>query len=453
MELAEVGKVRAVPILLRPVTKWNVPPLYGYTAIPKNLRPVTLWTNRDEAFANIVAEIDDVVGEIIEHKQLLATSGTFAPVPTASPFSDRTVLSQEVFHCATEVSPLPVRGTGITELLPDLMLRFHGDPGEQRFADIWIYANTNVTSRLIAGVASEATLSLATSQDSTKLVTLRRGVHAVQSALNALAFLRVPLHELRYLPHGERNFRVTNVRVNGAQLGLSTRTPTQICLFVRVSDTTVTAPQLAVAFMASAVQVTVVSDALDLTTLAQGHSLNIGLLNDQRTADKVTAFVTFRGTLASYEPPSERTRLELEFANIPEGIHLFATTEPVATSPTAVTGALMSTEVSKSPKPPTIDGRVPMGDRSLALSRIQLHARYGVAVWEIQTGASHTETFTVGLVIAYKSDPSNYLPGLGTATVGGSLAPTSSVNVASATAPIPRFAFSSVAQEFFTVVP
>jgi hypothetical protein len=108
-----------------------------------------------------------------------------------------------------------------------------------------VYANTNVTSRVGPEAFSEATLSIATGRCITRLSTLSRGIRGVQTAVNAVGFLQVPVHELWGLPPAERNLRVSNLRVNACQLGIIK--PTDIQLYIRVSDTTVTNPQFPIA--------------------------------------------------------------------------------------------------------------------------------------------------------------------------------------------------------------
>jgi len=56
-----------------------------------------------------------------------------------------------------------------------------------------------------------------------------------------------------------------------------------------------------------------------------------------------------------------------------------------------------------------------------------------------------------GLLMAYKADPSNNIPGLGTVTANGMFAPVSTVTGASTIAPVPRFADTSSAKNLITI--
>jgi hypothetical protein len=56
LERQKGGKVRVVPIILRPV-HWGGGVLSQLQALPENGQPVTLWSNQDEAFFNIAEGI------------------------------------------------------------------------------------------------------------------------------------------------------------------------------------------------------------------------------------------------------------------------------------------------------------------------------------------------------------------------------------------------------------
>lgn len=204
MERHDAGQARAIPILLRPM-KWDVLQINKYTIIPKNLIAVTSWPNIDEALAETTREIDRVIDDVENHKRLSTPAGMdaqSATTPSAPEVKERDG-DGTVFHCSPILDgPVTVRHSGITELLPDIILQFRGDPGELRIADIWVYANTNITSRLEREHVSEAIMSLATGHGITNLQVLRHNIQAVRGGVNSLGFLHVPLHELRVLPQG-----------------------------------------------------------------------------------------------------------------------------------------------------------------------------------------------------------------------------------------------------------
>lgn len=53
MERQAVGEALVIPVILRPVD-WSDAPFGKLQGLPKNTKPVTTWTNRDEAFLDIV---------------------------------------------------------------------------------------------------------------------------------------------------------------------------------------------------------------------------------------------------------------------------------------------------------------------------------------------------------------------------------------------------------------
>lgn len=58
------GTCRVIPILLRP-TYWEEAPFSSLQFLPADARPITLWQNRDEAFHNVVVEIDRTIKDLL----------------------------------------------------------------------------------------------------------------------------------------------------------------------------------------------------------------------------------------------------------------------------------------------------------------------------------------------------------------------------------------------------
>ena len=462
IERYEAGQARTVAILLR-ACKWNIPPVDAYTVIPRNFKPITSWPNLDEAFANIIYEVEKVIDDVEEHRLRIGMrprSSTTSVTP--APSAERVHITQEdhsVFHCLLEsVEPIMLRHDGLAELLPDIVLGFKGDVGRRPSCDMWLYANTNITSRLEipAFSRSEATLLPATGHNTTELPLLRLGIRGVQSAANTIAFLHVPLDELDRLPPEERRLRVSNIRVNPSQLGLSTKEPAKVLLYLKVSDTTVAPnPQLVVGRVGGAfsIKTSVTDPGLDLAHLDHNRSLNEEMFGERKIAEHVTASITFTGQLAPVEPIGARTRLLLGFSNVPEGVALFATTEQTLATP-GISASLTPTDANGNGlwQKPTFDGRVTANDRLFALSRVSMVSGSGLAAWELNVrGAMETQEVTVGIVIAYRANPSHATPRLGTCTSTASRGPLSTVMTSSATAPIPRFMISQPARNFFSI--
>lgn len=60
MQRHEMGTTRVIPIILRPVD-WIDTPFHHLKALPKDALPITKWSNRDEAFLDVVKGIRRVV--------------------------------------------------------------------------------------------------------------------------------------------------------------------------------------------------------------------------------------------------------------------------------------------------------------------------------------------------------------------------------------------------------
>jgi hypothetical protein len=241
-------------------------------------------------------------------------------------------------------------------------------------------------------------------------------------------------------------------------LGVSTKAPTQVAVFLRVSDTTVSAnASITVGHVVDSFHVEVLPQEphLNLSHLPQSVSLNSGLFTEQKLAEHLTALVAFKGRLAPVEPRGIRTKLQLAFANVPQGVSIFVTTEQLSTIPSGITANLVSQGLTpKSPsEKPSIDGRVSADGRFLTLSQIHIDGSVGAAEWEFDAGELEQEQeVAVGIVIAYVANKSEGLPHLGMCRLIASRGPMSTVQTCSTTAPIPRFSPSSTSRSFFSIV-
>ncbi|SRR5712692_2694539 len=64
LERHKAGTCRVVPILLRP-TFWEDAPFSGLQLLPANAKPVTSWRDRDEAFQDVVTEINRTIKDLL----------------------------------------------------------------------------------------------------------------------------------------------------------------------------------------------------------------------------------------------------------------------------------------------------------------------------------------------------------------------------------------------------
>jgi hypothetical protein len=67
MERHEAGEARVIPIILRP-TDWSGTPFDKLQALPTNDKPITKWSNRDDAFLDVVKGIREAVETLILQK-------------------------------------------------------------------------------------------------------------------------------------------------------------------------------------------------------------------------------------------------------------------------------------------------------------------------------------------------------------------------------------------------
>lgn len=59
----DAGDARVIPIILRPCD-WMSAPFGKLQALPKDAKPVTTWSNRDEAFLDIVKGIRQAINDL-----------------------------------------------------------------------------------------------------------------------------------------------------------------------------------------------------------------------------------------------------------------------------------------------------------------------------------------------------------------------------------------------------
>ncbi len=61
----ETGEAQVIPVLLRPVF-WQETPFAKLKMLPSNARPVVKWRDRDEAFVNVIEELQKVIRELAD---------------------------------------------------------------------------------------------------------------------------------------------------------------------------------------------------------------------------------------------------------------------------------------------------------------------------------------------------------------------------------------------------
>lgn len=491
------------------------------------------------------------------------------------------------FSCIGNAGVPPiVRAEGLTELVGDLVLNCNGGTPTASGAavpqtNVQIFLNTNVTSRLQADPWSEALLMIDEPGPAAQRYCTVNGGCAVngvgidvgsdgladgvdydqttssggaapnvfmgrQSGANSLLWQGVPID-----PPGTtatRIIRITNVRANANQLGVSsTLIPTQIVMFISATGTTsipINNPQQTVAFIQPGLSFSVrqvkssylqcVSWNRDAATdnskampgsatsgpgagtvvrYSEGFASsfkrrNVALPSSHPNADE-SAVPTAQNTPGAiyntesgfYNPSpvlgggstdarnlstaglaDHGTRLMARFNNVPAGMALYVsaytvgssgdacaglpciTTVRVATTASATAARLITTDsngggafsrvITTNTATNNTNANNGGGGSATAIptAPITLSNGAGTAVWEVMNADPLTaQTYEFAVAAAYVANTSNNLPGLGTATVAGSFAPLSTVTTASGSAPIPRFADTSVARNIMTV--
>jgi hypothetical protein len=161
------------------------------------------------------------------------------------------------------------------------------------------------------------------------------------------------------------------------------------------------------------------------------------------------------------------TRVKAVFNNIPAGVSLFVDTDGVftgtlgGTTGTCNAGAtatftscldhfsLTTSETGAY----TAVGRTATSPGGNTTTQLTVTNGTAVAVWEdLDSDPNSFASVNFGVWVQYTPSPGTNSPALGTATVNGSYAPTSTVTTAN-NANVPRFADTSTAANIFTIVP
>lgn len=378
--------------------------------------------------------------------------------------------------------------------------------------NIQIALNANVTSRLV-GSGSEAMLLIdepAPEIQSTCLapgncqITSANGdgtgnytgagtrfnvFQAVQSGANSVTWLGVPVDPPGTA--GNRIIRLVNVRANANQLGVSsTLIPSSINMFISVSGTgslALSNPQLTVAWVQPGMTFSASGGNYnqcepgtynyDITFTerfgtAFRHNNPNYLDTTQPSNEQTIAYQYIPGKIYNTESmftnaaitggrvampagtgvATQGTRLIARFSNVPANVSL-SVSNGALNGNGDVANRVSGHDANGAGGSVTYPTWTPQNFPSNAsgTTSVSLSGGAGVAVWEVVSsnpGAISGLTFTVS--VTYGSNP---LPGLGTATVTGNYAPTTTVFTASSTAPVPRFVDNPQSATTFTINP
>ncbi len=388
-------------------------------------------------------------------------------------FGAATTASAQNFNCVASVANPPLlRSEGLTELTGDVVLGCSGGPTTSIQANIQIFLNTNVTSRILANGATEALLLV---NDPTGVpnaqITSGVGQNVYQGTLvasNSIAFLGVQL-PAQPVGGGNLTLRITNIRANANALGVSgpSAPPNPVIETISItSGVTVANPNQTVGFVtrgllaASLSGVTGFQQCQSTGAVSSGVAAPRGAFTITLTEGFATAFKqqgggavtavpgTVNNTESGLIPATSvgiggagqadtNTRLRVVFTNIGTGATILLPTQvnEVVNGVTVGTLNLVS------------------GASSTTGTNSNLSATGGVATATYDVALSQPsaiDTFAIPVSLSFVANPTGNSPALGVTTVGASFAPISTATAAT-TGPIPRFADTSTTTNSFAI--
>jgi hypothetical protein len=418
-------------------------------------------------------------GKVLDFKSKFSTLGIYRHYEGETDFANRarsallsfiTNMDRQETETATQRVSVDavadfkvVRAEGLTELPGEIVLTIAGGQSivRQRL-DVRLFANTSITNRL-NGDTTDAVLVLGAPEN--------RYVRGRIAAVNALVFEDVSLEPVG--DAGVVQCRIANIRLNANALAVGTSASSNsITATVSIQPHGVVAASplfhktFAIAFIKRGLvfrvsttiagpvtpfrftQALGVNDSLALARGNAAANLYISFFEYQPGAFKTRAEESGIGTVTA------GTRLKAVFNNIPEGVSVCVTTRntPVI-GDASVKAILIPSETGN------FDftlASVPVGSVSAGGVPIQPLAIVNgtaVAVWEWVGVESplRSQLNEAHFGIALVASPGK--ASLGTATINGGFAPTSTVTTATERSPIPRFVDVSTAIPAFTVEP
>lgn len=359
--------------------------------------------------------------------------------------------------------------------------------------NVQVFLNTNVTSRILNTTTngSEALLLIdepapaiqtLCAAGATCPVTSATGIgtgnyvggtghpnvwQGVQAAANSIAWLGVPIDPPGTA--GNRIIRLANIRANANQLGVSsTLIPSTISESISITGTgafPLSNPNPTVAYVQSGLGFSATTGGYNQcepgtytytlqfkelfgtafrsnsVVVTSGTATPITVTNQSQPGSIYNTESMFSNSalLTGAGVATQGTRLIAQFSNVPANVSL--SVPSVVTSASGDIAYLVTGS----------DANGAGGSYSTASSTVAvtLASGAGFVVYEVgQSNPATIGTVSVPVSVTYGSDP---LPGLGSATVAGNYAPTTTVFTASSTAPVPRFVSNPTSATTFTI--
>jgi len=338
-------------------------------------------------------------------------------------------------------APPLLRAEGLAEEVGQAFIQCTGgNPFQPAIINVRVFTpGYNVTSRLLSNGKLEAALLI----DDPAPGTVDVGANAFFADPVPGNAQAVEWKNITFTPPGTagvtRTLRMVNIRVNASAAGL-TVVPTPVNLLVSVTGSLtlpLSSPFLVVGYIQKSLEVSVTGADL---SQCEPPSAPVKVIfkelipNAWRTRGATTAQNNLQqiyNTESMYWDTTptdwpadagvatQATQLQVKFSNLPSGVGI-GTVTPVVTgssTPTTFTSSVSGTTITL-----TVDTNADVGA---------------------------SETLTVSVAITY---PSSGLPGIGTGSVAGSYAPTSTVITPIAT-PVPRFTDTGAASDALTINP
>jgi sugar lactone lactonase YvrE len=336
------------------------------------------------------------------------------------------VRSGSTFSCAVgDVIATNVRTGGITELIPDLTITCSGTPPVAGIVgDIVVTLDTNLTSRLLSESVTEAVLLL------NSPTTPALGINAFRGQIigyNSVRWAGIPL-----AASATTTLRLTNIRARAADLAagssirarvdLKTQSPVPL---LNATQTVATAQPAAAVVVGSATPGPAASVTSVLVNFAELFSTAFKKQSSGGTSE--SGFI--HGNLGnSIGVASNGTRLAVRLSNIPAGANVYA----FAPAPDSSTRLISSNSAGAGGTP--VVGDTVFGGTSYR--KLSVANERTTAAWEVFAPATGTDNLTFQLLFENATPPQIDLI---RQTMAAGLAPVSGVEIASSTAPIPRF--------------
>ncbi len=386
------------------------------------------------------------------------------------------------YICSATANQKPIRSEGIAEYVADIVVTCSNGNGNFMVPTqpIVVTLNANITSRVGQNNTSEAVLLIgsAGTSDQVEGFNIFRGT---QDSPNSVRFDNVGVYEPG--SGGPLIYRFTNIRVDATKLPPGTAIQATVDTVGGVT-LPVNPVTTAIVQQPQAFAVRTCNDSQPtFANFLQSASENGNLAAGKSTTGNVQFNVRYTGNfagayrkqIASNQDPwspgvqynaesnfvetsvlgpipgvaTQGTRMLARFNNIPAGVRLFVTTNPLGpggASTTSLAAYLISTDAngagSGSQVSATATGTCPSSGAIQFIAELSIVNGTAQAVWEVtDSDPVALEKASFGVVVAYISAPP--APGLGTVTVNGRLGPVSTIATPSATAPAPRFAVSN----------